>query len=277
MRKTEPVTVKIEKDGSMDDKIESHPAFGSAMFCRTTHGGMNGHTHLFGSSLTDHPTTIHLRINRAERRTWSGVERVFDRDELIEVEFSAAQFAELLTTMNFGAGIPCTIRHIAGESIPEIPDEDGVAVDRIIDAFKEGVSKHVLKLQEIENQIKTITEKASIGKADRKELRDLAYQARRYFVDNAPFMVQVFHEASEKSVTAAKAEIEAAMTQAVHKAGLEHLQQLPVKSVQMNQLNGVYNESCTRCTQFEECLRDNPELLLEEGVCECFLEKGEIK
>jgi len=50
-------------------------------------------------------------------------------------DLSAAQFAELLTTMNVGSGVPCT-RYIEGKRIQDPPDMK-LEVEKVQDSFKQ--------------------------------------------------------------------------------------------------------------------------------------------
>ena len=119
------------------DGYESHPAWGMVEFSRVEHGGP---CRLFGSSLTNHGTTIILRVWEASRKHDCGQDWYHGsiRKELIAVEMSAAQFAGLLTTMNVGNGVPCTIRHVQGVQRPEVPPDPG-EMGRVRAAFRRGI------------------------------------------------------------------------------------------------------------------------------------------
>jgi len=105
----------------MDSEFEpkNHPSYGTVMFTRTHCGG--GREKLFGSAITNHFTTVKLTIREAELRHKYHEDRIWGDRKIIEVELSAAQFVELLTTMNVGTGTPCTIRFRQDVGKIEIP------------------------------------------------------------------------------------------------------------------------------------------------------------
>lgn len=87
------------------NKRKTHPAYGMLSFSRRTGGKQS----LFGSSI-EHKDVIAMTLRHGE------VDRQLNRDwyhgtEVIaEVEMSYAQFAEAITSMNIGTGVPVTIR-----------------------------------------------------------------------------------------------------------------------------------------------------------------------
>lgn len=96
---------------------EHHESYGLAQFSRI--GGKSGK--LFGSSI-EHQHFIELTISRASRSRQFQHDHYMPDQELISVFMSPTQFAELLTSLNVGTGVPVTIKHIAaltgGEAVP---------------------------------------------------------------------------------------------------------------------------------------------------------------
>jgi hypothetical protein len=105
---------------SDDRKEYKHPSYGMIAFNRSMGGRP---TRLFGSPLEEHYGTVRVVIGTGTRIHESNMDRYHGslRGEHIEVEMSAAQFAEVLTSMNQGSGIPCTIRYINGKPIEDPP------------------------------------------------------------------------------------------------------------------------------------------------------------
>ena len=87
-----------------------HPSFGMLSFNRT-HGG---HSNLFGSSI-QHNDTIHMVLKEGVVIRGLNDDRYVGEDEILEVEMSQSQFAELITSMNVGTGTPCTIKYLRGK------------------------------------------------------------------------------------------------------------------------------------------------------------------
>lgn len=221
MRKTEPIKVINQKsDTSLFQVVETHPAFVQASFSRR-----QGHPgKLYGSNLDHHHTHVTLEVKRSElvhdlSRDWH-----FSKELLIEVDFSAAQFAELITTMNVGSGVPCTLRFNSKEGkIPGLPEDTSTESERIEESFNANLAEKVKRFEEYEKQIAEILKKKSIGKADREQIKSMVYQARRFFIDSAPFAATSLVEVKEKLVSSAKAEIEASLMDMITKTGIQTL------------------------------------------------------
>ncbi len=220
MRKTEEIKKEVTVKGGDRSVNYTHPSFGMVSVNRVFgHRGI-----LFGSHLQDHHTTIELTIKKGKRNHHLGQDWYSGREELINITLSAAQFVEMITTMNMGDGIPCTIRHVGREYTPDIPDEEDTESERVEEEFVERMQDRVSLLKENEDKIEEILNKKSIGKKDRETIKELVFQARRYFVDSAPFAIKSFHKAKQKVVTSVKAEVESFMNTVVHNAGLKAIE-----------------------------------------------------
>lgn len=200
-----------------DDEFErEHPSYGVLHIARTMGGGSN--VRLFGSPLATHYGTIHLSISRG---TWSHglhYDRYFGTNkEFIEIEMSAAQFADAITSLNIGSGTPCTIRRVGAERIPGPPDH-ATEAEHIRDNFENSLGKFAAKAHEYRKRIEELTSKLSQKAKD--EIRIALDVIEHQLTSNVPFVVKQFQEASTKIVTAAKAEVEAFVSHAVRAAGL---------------------------------------------------------
>jgi len=206
-----------------DVKVESHPSYGQAVFHRVT--GSIGK--LYGSPLTDHHSVIRLTISRSEMHHEHGRNWRFGRDQLIEVTFSAAQFAELLTNMNVSEGAPCTIDFIRGEgSIESPPEEQEVEHEKVVKGFEGKIAGTVKKLRENLIKLGELLEKKSPNKEDRQKIYSMVEGALQEVEANSPFVLEQFGEATEKMVSAAKAEMAATTIAIVQKLGFEKLEDL---------------------------------------------------
>jgi len=202
-----------------DDQEFKHASYGMMQFNRSS--GSRG-TRLFGSSLKEHYNTVRLRIGSGMLIHGLNHDRYFGSmcGEYIEVELSAAQFAEVLTTMNQGSGIPCTIRYFDGQRV-EDPPEIETEVERIKSSFDGSLKGMVKRMRETKAKIEEITKSAS-AKARDEIRRSLDFMIMQ-LESNVPFIVDQFNEASSKVVTAAKHEIDAFMQHAIAITGLEGL------------------------------------------------------
>jgi len=206
-----------------DVKVDTHPSYGQAVFHRVT--GSVGK--LYGSPLADHHSVIRLTISRSEMNHDLGRDWRFGRDQLIEVTFSAAQFADLLTNMNVSEGAPCTIDFIQGEGNIEPPPADQeVEHEKVTKAFEGQVAGTANRLRENLIQLGALLEKKALNKEDKGKIYWMVEKALQDVESNAPFMVEQFGEATEKLVTAARAEVAASTVAIVQKLGFEKLEDM---------------------------------------------------
>ena len=204
----------------VNSKETTHPAYGIASFHRICGNAGN----LFGSSVDcDH--YVEMEIS-------SGVEIESDSYHSylptgkphIRVAFSPAQFAELITSMNIGFGVPCTIKEIAGERIDRIPDEIHVnELDRQKDNFKQQMKELSENLHKAQNRIKELLSLPRLTKEQKDELSKVLYKGIQDIDSNIPFYMEMFDEATENIVQEAKAEIDATVHNCVLNAGIKAL------------------------------------------------------
>jgi hypothetical protein len=181
------------------NEIPTHEAGALIQFSRVT-----GKANLFGSDF-DHDHYITLKVTpcttqRSSNRTWyMGTLKPY-----IEVSLSAAQFAEAITTLNCGSGIPCTMEYLSGrgkfpriEPIPQRPAfeaEGGEALAESIAAIDDAIAElDTLKLS-------VAAKKAMHGKLTKARMR---------LSDRLPFIIESFAEAMDDVEQKAKTEIAA--------------------------------------------------------------------
>lgn len=197
----------------------THPSYGMLAISRT-HGG-TGQTRLFGSSLAAHYGTIRLTISRAVWRHELHRDWYHDQNQLIEIEMSAAQFADAITSLNQGAGTPCTIRMIAGHPKIDPPPDHATEAEYIRDTFDASLGGFIEKAREYRKAIEKHTEKLS--EKARREIKIALDVIEDQMASNVPFVIKQFNEATTKIATAAKAEVEAFVSGTIRAAGLQSI------------------------------------------------------
>ena len=135
-----------------------HPSYGMVQFVRT--GGSS--RRLFGSGLNHHSATILLTVREGVRHHELGRDWYMGNRALVEVELSAAQFTSLLTQMNVGTGVPCTIRRYNGE-VAEPPDEPP-ETERVRNYFKYSMEELAERLKTVATTITDTLGKKSVTK-----------------------------------------------------------------------------------------------------------------
>ena len=225
--KRTPYRAKTLKNsgGSDGEMQEEHESFGLVSLSRRSHGGG---TSLFGSSISQHPTTIVLSIQRGCRiHSNLAYDRFFHAEgndhHIVDIELSSAQFADLITNPNMGVGSPCTIREVNGIRMEDVPSEHKSEQTHIIENFSREMEGVKSKFKPDLEAAQAILAKKTIGKGDREKLSGLLSKIVRVLGDHAPHVAEMFGEATDKMVTQAKKEVEAYASTVIHTAGLEHL------------------------------------------------------
>ena len=203
-----------------DDEFErDHPSYGILHISRTS-GGTSA-IRLFGSPLATHYGTIRLTISKGKWIHGLNHDRYFGMSkDFIEVEMSAAQFADAITSLNMGSGTPCTIRHVGGERIAEPPDH-ATEAEHIRDNFENTLGKFTTKANTYRKRIEALTGKLS--QKARDEIRIALDVIEDQLASNVPFVVKQFQEATTRITTSAKAEVDAFVTGVVRAAGLQSI------------------------------------------------------
>jgi ElaB/YqjD/DUF883 family membrane-anchored ribosome-binding protein len=197
-----------------------HPSYGMVQLSRR-----QGHQHLFGSALESHQNYMTLSVRRATYIRDDTGDRYFGsiRGDLIEVDMSSAQFAELITTMNVGMGVPCTIRTVGDQEVPRPPvletEAENIRTEfaKRMKQFATNMNEGVASVEEI------LKKKGALTAAEKQTIQAHITKVNTELKSNLPFFLDMYQEAAEKISTAAKAEIEAFMTMAVQSAGIAAL------------------------------------------------------
>ena len=199
----------------------SDPAMGMASFSRVT-----GNHKLFGSDVS-HQHFISLKISHAV------VERELSQDwyfasnlaPITEVYMSAAQFADLITHMNMGDGVPVTIRQVGADSftMPEFPSKG----EQFKGELKEKSQKVMAEYRELERAVSDLlTQDKPLNKAEKASLLTKATALSSFAQSSLPFLADQFQENMEKSVAEAKTEVENFVNSTVTKLGIQSLHKL---------------------------------------------------
>lgn len=203
------------------NEYEGHPAYGMVAFNRVQ--GSPGK--MFGSSLPQHGHFIRLIVRHGKRKHDLGRDWVMgDGPSVVEAWLSAAQFAELLTTMNIGDGVPCTLKRIEGRKVEDMPEDEETEAER---TYRAGEAKMTVFAAELKEEIAAmrskVLSKGALSMAARREVVALLDKILRETEANMPFALRSFQEAVEKTSTQAKAELDAMVSHAITLKGLEAL------------------------------------------------------
>ena len=207
----------------MAEQREKHPSYGMVGFSRITHGGARGGTNLFGSSLSHHHT-IALRIKQATKIRSLNEDRYYGDETIIEVEMSPAQFAEAITTLNVGDGVPCTVRRIGKQGVENCPE---TSMRQLFEAEFEDACVETSDIAfNLIKKAEALLDQKTVKVSDRKELLELLRKISINLRSNLPFIGTQFNEAMDKVVTDAKSSFEAAITHRISDLGIKTFNEL---------------------------------------------------
>lgn len=202
----------------MELKMKKHPSWGMVGLYHTQGGGRQ----LFGSDVTNH-NTIRLAIKHAQKHRDLGRDWTMGDDIICEVEMSALQFAELLTNMNVGDGVPCTIKYTANDGYIEYQEEQS-KIDVIYSERDSNVDKASSRLREVEQGLSELINNRKISKSVGTELlHKLSTALSDLEGNNFEFYKRQATEEIDKMVVEAKSQISEYVNHKIYSVGLETL------------------------------------------------------
>jgi hypothetical protein len=192
------------------DYIEEHPAYALIGASRT-----HGETYLYGTEF-EHHNTIRIRIQRSDLRRGLSNDYHAGGKQLIEVELSAAQWARFLTELNAGEGVPCTLRAINGQQVPDVaPPESKV------DRFSVEAEQHLADVFKELRELRELLNDTKMSNTARDALRDKISMAEMQCGPNFQFVAKQFAKHVETVTEHAKIEIEAHVQSTLARRGID--------------------------------------------------------
>ena len=201
-----------------------HESFGAISIHR-----ISGFARLFGSVLDAHQHFIRITIQRAqfEQDAFDAQSRIWPSnkivDHIVEVDLSAAQWAEAITNMNVGVGNPCTLRVVRGRQMSPVPDTHEDRATRILDEFRERMKSAPAEARQQTEQLVELIMSSGLSKKKQEEMLAAARKIAPAFEHTVPFVLKQFDEAAEKSVAAVKSEVDASISMIATKLGLAEM------------------------------------------------------
>jgi hypothetical protein len=220
-----PEEFKPYKHDNVIGDYYKHPTFGIISFNRS----QGTSRPLFGSSIL-HSNTISVEISRAELCRGLNDDHIFDRDLIVRAEMSTTQFADAITGMNVGCGIPVTLRYIAQNSMENLGRIDPPYQNKV-EQFNNEFDKDCKDLAKNFDTVIKLAEETHAQKRLVQEIKML----RQTITSTLPFINKQFSEQMEHTVKEAKGEVEAFVTHTVQSYGLEAIRkqapQLPESTI----------------------------------------------
>lgn len=216
------VEAPTAKPGSHASTEFEHPAFATISASR-----VSGQANLFGSNV-GHAGFVKISIHPARMHRDGYSERIHGGVESIaEVWLSEAQWVGFVSRMNMGSGTPCTLRQYGlGEGkvwCPQIADPE-LASERMDARVAELEERNLQRVDEQHNEIRALCEGLPVKKRD--AILRAAGLMSQHLKANHQFAGKTLREFKETLVTESKVELDAMITSAVQRLGLESVQQL---------------------------------------------------
>jgi len=201
----------------MENDKKIHPSYGQISFSR-----VQGHAKFYGSEL---PQDHYIEMNVHE----SKIERNLNADWFytqglpkITVRMTSGQFSEMITSMNRGSGVCCTIEMVDGKKVENLPEfESRKEVHH--NEFQKEMKKFATKINTTKDRAKELIKKKTLSKDDVRQLEtELDYMTME-IASNIPFFAKQFQEMMDKVVFEAKTEVENAIQHKINVLGLNEL------------------------------------------------------
>lgn len=201
-----------------EQEITSHPSFGQIEFSRHSSGGNHS---FYGSELPQSHFMV-MRIYQSEMIRTLSSERYHNKKQLVELKMTSNQFSELITSMNYGSGVPCTLTVLPGERVEQLPEIES-RKSFTHRQFENRMKQFASTLKAKQTRVKELSAKKTLSKADQSELNELVSWMTMEIADNIPFFAECFQEVTDKVVLEAESEVENAILHKISTLGLEAL------------------------------------------------------
>lgn len=192
------------EDGFQDNDMFSHPAFGFVRVSRVQGGDPN----LFMSNVK-HDGKVSIVIGTAKMERSHHHDKHYSRKELIQVEMSTVQFADMMAGMNTGSGVPCTLRRVCEGPYVGVP---GIDMENTVSRYSKEVKQRFAETgKELKDLAKTVREALEAAKVSKAKQADILGPIEKLATEigsNMPFMAEMFRESVEELVQEAKAVVE---------------------------------------------------------------------
>lgn len=212
-------TQEPEERPGRQGTVYSHPAYGQISVSRVSHS--HGAV-LYGTDFR-HRHYVQITIQRSEFERGLSSDWPHAGGELVRLKMSEAQWATMVSSLNMGGGVQCTLEHVGYERMPMIPYRD--SAQEFQPEADGTLAKAVQHLKELGAEIQEETGK--LPKNLRERLGEKVRRAIQDLESNLPFVSRRLGEHMETRVEKAKSEITAWATNFVMRAGLAHLQEKP--------------------------------------------------
>jgi len=196
-------------NGPMEGETHRHPAYGQIQLHR-----VSGAKTLFASDFNHH-SFIRMTVSPAKlRRSLSSDSIGQDGDPFIELDFSEAHWAGIVSSIGAGEGTPCTIARFNNAQVPELPRPDK-REDQFVKEAEKACEDALARLHAAIEKVNA----SALSKRAKDEMVSELMGIESKLTSSLPFVLAQFGEHMEATVGKAKLEINAHVAQAVSRSG----------------------------------------------------------
>lgn len=214
-----------------DFKTYEHESYGVIEIARAQ---VSGGIPLFGSSIL-HRNVIHISIQTATLDRGLNRDWIHGCKHIVDFKMSPTQFADAITSLNVGGGIPITLDYVIG-------DEKSCRDEPPYESKTRTFNK------EFEQDCKDLAKRfdATIKLAEethaQKRLITEIQMLRQTIASNLPFINNSFTEQMEHTVKEAKGEVEAFVENTIRSCGIEAIRKQSPQLPEAQVINGEVKE-----------------------------------
>ena len=202
------------------EEKETHPSYGMIEIGRFS----GGHGTFFGSSIK-HNGGISLSIKRGSIERSLNRDWFYGNEELIKIQMTYTQFAEMITTGMNASGTPCTITRHDGKPIERPPFVDKRQTFQ--NEFAKDMEKQAKLLDDLKAQVEALSEKkGTISKKEINQVKAKVTSAHQALKSNMPYVAKSWNEQLEKTMTEAKGAIEGFVESKVRQVGIDAMKEM---------------------------------------------------
>jgi len=200
-----------------EEEVIKHESFGMIRFSRVNGSGQK----FFGSELSQN-NYISMELDTGTIKRDLTNEWFHPNKNIIRLRLTSNQFAELITSLNQGSGIPCTLEYIQGKKVEQLDNIES-RKEFLHRKFKERMESFGNNLIPKSVKVKELLKKPKLSKDDKFDLQKIIDGVIQEVNSNIPFFIQCFQEDADKVVQEAKSEVENAIMYKITAAGMEKL------------------------------------------------------
>jgi len=194
------------------ETVSRHPAYGQISV-----GRVSGSTMLYGSDFTHH-NFIRIEIKHSSVSRAHSNDHYYASGTIAELDLSESQWATMVSSLNVGMGVPCTLTQLGGTMVPGLPYPPKKA-----EMFANEASKTLERAAKYIDDLTAQINDSKLSQKGKDELLSTLRMVRMNIEGNVDFVLKQFGEHMEDITEKAKIEINAYGNHLLMQTGLNAL------------------------------------------------------